>query len=43
MLPAADEPNKPLAVAKIIGLTGILIGAGWTVFVSSRRKALAAG
>jgi amino acid transporter len=43
MLPAADEPNKPLAVAKIIGLTGILIGAGWAVFASSRRKALAAG
>ena len=39
MLPAADESNKPLAVAKIIGLTAILIGAGWAVFASSRRKA----
>jgi amino acid transporter len=38
MLPAADEPNKPLAVAKIIGLTAILIGAGWAVFSNSRRK-----
>ena len=41
MLPAADEANKPLAVAKIIGLTGILIGIGWAVFTNSRRKALA--
>jgi len=39
MLPAADEPNKPLAVAKIIGLTGILIGTGWAIYASSRRKA----
>jgi amino acid transporter len=38
MIPAADEPNKPLAVAKIIGLTAILIGTGWVVFASSRRK-----
>lgn len=41
MLPAADEPNKPLAVAKIIGLTALLIGIGWWVFASSRRKAAA--
>lgn len=39
MLPAADEPNKPLALAKIIGLTALLIGAGWAVFASARRKA----
>ncbi len=39
MIPAADEPNKPLAVAKIVGLTAILIGTGWAVFASSRRKA----
>ncbi len=37
MLPAADEPNKPLAVAKIIGLTGILIGVGWAIYASSRK------
>jgi glutamate:GABA antiporter len=39
MMPAADEPNKPLAVAKIVGLTAVLIGTGWAVFASSRRKA----
>lgn len=42
MLPAADEPNKPLAVAKIIGLTAILIASGWAVFARSQRKARAA-
>lgn len=41
MLPAADEPNKALAVTKIIGLTAILIGTGWGVFAHSRRKAAA--
>lgn len=39
MLPAADEPNKPLAVAKIVGLTAILIASGWAVFARSQRKA----
>lgn len=39
MLPAADEPNKPLAVAKIIGLTGILIGVGWAIYAASKRRA----
>jgi glutamate:GABA antiporter len=39
MLPAADEPNKPLAVLKIIGLTGLLLGAGAAVFALSRRRA----
>ena len=29
LAPAADEPNKPLAVLKIVGLTAILIGIGW--------------
>jgi amino acid transporter len=38
MIPAPDEPNKPLAVIKIVGLTGLLIGAGWAIYASSRRK-----
>lgn len=41
MMPAADEPNKPLAVAKIIGLTAVLIGVGYAVFRSARAKAAA--
>lgn len=39
MLPAADEPNKPLAVAKILGLTGLLIGVGWAIYAASKRRA----
>jgi amino acid transporter len=31
-MPAADEANKPLALAKIIGLTVILLGAGAAVY-----------
>ncbi len=40
VLPQPDEPNKPLAVVKIVGLTGILVGAGALLYwraVSSRR------
>ncbi len=39
MLPAADEPNKTLAVLKIVGLTGILIGAGSAIYASARWRA----
>lgn len=39
MLPAADEPNKTLAVLKIVGLTGILIGAGSAIYASSIWRA----
>jgi Ni/Fe-hydrogenase subunit HybB-like protein len=38
-IPGHDEANKPLAVAKVIGGTAILIGAGVVVFVGSRIKA----
>ena len=38
MLPSADEPNKPLAVIKIIGLTGLLLGIGWAIYALSRRR-----
>lgn len=37
-IPAADEPNKPLAVAKAVGGTVVLIGAGVAVFLVSRWK-----
>ena len=39
MLPAAGEPNKMLAVAKIVGLTAILIGAGSAIYASSAWRA----
>jgi amino acid transporter len=38
-MPAADEANKPLALAKIIGLTLVLLGAGATVYRAGRRRA----
>jgi glutamate:GABA antiporter len=36
--PAGDEPNKPLAVLKIVGGTAILVGLGVMVFVVERRR-----
>jgi len=38
-MPAADEANKPLALAKIIGLTAVLLGAGAAVYRAGRRRA----
>ncbi|MBK5186653.1 MAG: APC family permease [Gemmatimonadaceae bacterium] len=38
MLPADDEPNKPLAVAKVIGLTAAMIAVGVGLYVLGRRK-----
>ncbi len=37
-VPAADEPNKPLAIVKVIGGTVVFVGAGVAVFLFSRRK-----
>jgi glutamate:GABA antiporter len=37
--PAHDDPNKPLAVAKVVGGTMILVGAGVGVFLLERRRA----
>jgi glutamate:GABA antiporter len=38
MLPADDEPNKPLAVIKIIGLTAAMIGVGVGLYAAGRRR-----
>lgn len=38
-IPSADEPNKPQAIAKVIGGTAVLIGLGVAVFLFSRWKA----
>ena len=40
--PAADEPNKALAVVKILGLTAVLLGSGTLIYVVGRRSASAA-
>jgi amino acid transporter len=39
VIPGADETNKPLAVAKVVGGTALLVGAGVAVFLIARFKA----
>jgi amino acid transporter len=36
-IPAADEANKPLAVAKIVGLTALLLVSGAAIYARSER------
>jgi len=38
-MPAGDEPNKLLAVGKVVGGTLVLIGAGVVVFIGAKLKA----
>ena len=41
--PADDDPNKVLAVVKVIGLTAMMIFSGVAIYLIGRRKALRAG
>lgn len=38
LLPQPDEPNKPLAVIKIVGLTGLLLLAGAGIYWGGKRR-----
>jgi amino acid transporter len=38
LIPAADEPNKVLAVSKVAGLTLLLLGAGALVYYLGQRQ-----
>ena len=38
-VPPADEPNKALAVAKIAGLSAVLIAVGAIVYLAGKRRA----
>jgi amino acid transporter len=38
VIPGDEEPNKPLAVAKVLVSTVVLVGAGVAVFAIARRK-----
>jgi uncharacterized membrane protein YbhN (UPF0104 family) len=38
VIPPDEEPNKPLAVAKVIGSTLFLVGAGVVVYYASERR-----
>jgi amino acid transporter len=37
-VPAADEPNKALAVIKIVGLSAVMVGIGVLVYALGRRR-----
>jgi glutamate:GABA antiporter len=39
VLPPPDEPNKPLAVLKIVGLSGLLVLIGVWVYWTGKRRA----
>lgn len=38
-IPPDDEPNKPLAVIKVVGASLALVGAGVAVYLAGRRRA----
>ena len=43
LIPQPDEPNKPLALLKIVGGTGALVLVGVGIYVAGRRRAHTAG
>jgi len=38
LVPSPDETNKLLAVIKIVGLSGVLLGTGWLLYFLGNRK-----
>jgi amino acid transporter len=43
LFPADDDPNKVLAVVKVVGLSALMVGSGIAVYVAgSRRKSVVA-
>jgi amino acid transporter len=40
VLPSDDEPNKPLAVGKVLGMTFLVLAGGVVIYVLGRRKQL---
>ncbi len=38
LIPAEDEPNKALAVIKVVGLTGVLLIGGAAVYFTGKRR-----
>ena len=38
LLPPPDEPNKMLAVVKIVGLTGLLLGIGVVIYWTGQKR-----
>jgi amino acid transporter len=40
VLPSDDEPNKPLAVVKVVGMTFLVLAVGVVIYAVGRRKQL---
>ncbi len=38
LIPPTNEPNKPLAVAKILGLTTVMLGSGVLFYIAAARR-----
>jgi amino acid transporter len=38
LVPSPDEANKLLAVIKVVGLSGVLVGTGWLLYFLGNRK-----
>jgi amino acid transporter len=38
--PAGDDPNKTLAIVKVVGLTVLVLAAGLAIYMRGRRNAL---
>jgi amino acid transporter len=38
LVPSPEETNKLLAVIKIVGLSGVLVGIGWLLYFLGNRK-----
>ena len=38
LIPPTNEPNKPLAVAKILGLTAVMLGSGVLFYIAAARR-----
>ena len=39
LIPQPDEPNKPLALLKIVGGTGALVLVGVWIYLAGKRRA----
>ncbi|HEY7353899.1 MAG TPA: APC family permease [Terriglobales bacterium] len=39
VIPPPDEPNKPLAVIKVVGLSGLMVLIGAWIYLAGKRKA----
>jgi amino acid transporter len=40
VLPSDDEPNKPLAVVKVVGMTFVVLAGGVVIYALGKRKQL---